>query len=192
MDYNDCVLSKIYIQRSHTIELNELLKEIDYRKREISLLQESVNELRVQKENGKKEVATLDKEIKILDGKATRIRARDFLITSIGRENYFSYKNNGYFDVKGTNNSIYRITNEGVISKIKVKEDFVYRIKSSIVNVLLNSCCPKIKTATSVGEIESTNYPLEDSIAIVYMNIVKDSDRFDIDKACGRISINRV
>lgn len=106
MDYNDCVLSKIYRQRSHTIELNELLKEIDNIKREISRLQESVNELKVQKENGKKEVATLDKEIKILDGKATRIRANDFLIATIGRENYFSYKNNGYFDVKGTNNSI--------------------------------------------------------------------------------------
>lgn len=79
-----------------------------------------------------------------------------------------------------------------MISKIKVKEDFVDRVKASIVNIISKSCCPKIKTTTSVGEIESTNYPLEDAVAIVYMNIVKDSDGFDKDKACGRISINRV
>lgn len=44
---------------------------------------------------------------------------------------------------------------------------------------------------TLVGQIKTTNYPLEDVIAIVYTNIMKDSDRFDEDKGYDSIFIDQ-
>lgn len=54
---------------------------------------------------------------------------------TIGGENYLFYNNNGYFDII-TNNSIYRITNKGKISKIKIKKDLVNRFKDLMVTLL--------------------------------------------------------
>lgn len=192
MDHNGCMLLQIYGQRLHHIELNKLLEEINNRKNEIMHLQDYVNELKIQEENKEKEIINLDKEIKILDNKATKIRANDFLRTTIGGENYLFYMNNGYFDFMGTNNSIYEITNKGIISKIKIKKGLINRIKGVMVALLTMFLTGHQKrNIETLGQIRAYNYPLEDVIATVYMNIMKDSDKFDNDKGCGYIFIDQ-
>ena len=198
IDQDHCVLFQIYKQRLHNIELNKLLEEINNRKKEILHVQDRVNDLNIQRENKRKEIIDLDNEIEILNNKAVKIRANDFLRTTIGGENYLFYIDNGYFDVIGTNNSVYRITNRGKISKIKIKikkEGLVNRIKriiAELLKMLSTNYYQKGKIEMFEGQVNTVNYPLEDAIAIVYMNIMKDSDRFDKDKACGEISARRI
>lgn len=190
IDQSNCILFQIYGQRLHHIELNKLLEEINNRKKEIVHIQDYTNELKIQEENKEKEIINLDKEIEILDNKATKIRANDFLRTTIGGENYLFYMNNGYFDFMGTNNSIYSITNKGIISKIKIKKGLVNRIKGAMVALLTMFLTGHQKrNIETLGQIRAYNYPLEDVIATVYMNIMKDSDKFDKDKGCGYIFI---
>jgi hypothetical protein len=193
IDQNNCVLFQIYGQRLPNIELNKLLEEINNRKNEIIHIQDYINELKIQKENKEKEIINLDKDIEIYNNKVVKVRANDFLRTIIGGENYLFYKNNGYFDIIGTNNSIYRITNKGMISKIKIKKGLVDRIKGLMVALLTIFLTGHQKrNIETLGQIIANNYPLEDVIAVVYANIMKDSDKFDKDKGCGRIIINSI
>jgi len=198
MDQDHCVLFKIYRQRLQHIELNKLLDEINNRKKEATHLQDCINELDIQRENKEKEIINLKEEIEVLNDKAVKIRANDFLRTTIGGENYLFYMENGYLDITGTNDSIYRITNRGKISKIKIKikkeglVDRIKRVTTELLKVLSTDYYQKEKIETLEGQIRTQNYPLEDEIAIVYMNIMKDSDRFDEDKACGQIFARRM
>lgn len=195
IDQNGCILLQIYRQRLPHIELNKLLDEINNRHDEIMYLQSSIDELKIKKENKEKEIINLDKEIDILNNKATKVRANDFLRTTIGEENYLSYINNGYLDVVGTNSAIYRITNKGIVSKIKIKKGLTNRIediKVELSKIFSTNYHRKRKIETWIGEIIDTNYPLEDIIATIYVNIMKDSDRFDKDKGCGHIYVNSI
>jgi len=193
MNQNDCILFQIYKQRVLDIELNKLpdeinnklLDEINNKKREILNLQHEINEFENQRENKVKEIKILNKEIEIYNNKAIKIRANDFLRATIGEENYIFLKNNGYFDIKGTNNSTYRVTSDGKISKLKTEKSLIDRIKdATTTNYHQNKRCD-----TWEGKIRVGDYPLEDAIAVVYMNIMKDSYRFDKDKGCGSIFI---
>ncbi len=188
IDHDNCILSQVYEQTLSNIELNKLLEEINNKKKEIVLLQEHLDKLDIQKGKKEKEIIDLNKEIEILNNKVVKIRANDFLRTTIGEENYFFYINNGYFDIVGTNNSIYRIMNSGKISKmrIEIKKDLLGRIKYSIIEYMTGRS-QKRDIMIYEGRIRIADYPLEDSIAIVYANIMKDSDRFDKDKCCGMI-----
>lgn len=196
MDQEKCTLFQIYEQIFPNIELNKnkLLEETNNRKEEIILLQDHINELNIQKEHKEKEIINLDKEIELYNNKTVKIRANDFLRTTIGGENYLFYMDNGYLDITGTNNSIYRITNKGIISKITIKKGFVTRIKDfiALLKISLTDYYQKKEIETLEGQIKATHYPLEDAIAIVYVNIMRDSDRFDRNKGCGQIYINHI
>ncbi len=199
IDKNKCLLNQIYEKTYVREELNKLLDEINNRKQELACIQEQkndiMNNLNAKKNSKLKEINDLSIEIDKLDKKATKYRAKDFLISTIGEKNYISYMNNGYFDVIGTNGAIYRIAKGGYFSKriIETKKGILYKIKDYIYSEFLPGYDSKKYyieyQGIYQGKIKPTVYPLEDAIAIIYMNIMKDSDRFDRDKACGTICV---
>ena len=159
-----------------------------------------------------------------------KMKADDFLKSTIGEGNYLLFKEKGYLEMNGTNNGIYRITQDGEISKIVMIDgfkEFVRKRKKGLALLFAIYLCTvtffivlteallyfSIITASLVtmtlifcstslykreigysrtlweGKIDKWNLPIEDSIAICYMNIKFDSNRFDRDKECGFIYI---
>ncbi len=188
IDKNKCLLYQIYEKTHIREELNILLDEINRRKEEL-------NSIDAEKNSKVKEINDLSIEIDKLEKKAIKCRANDFLVATIGEKNYISYMKDGYFDVIGTNGAIYRITKDGAFSKrvVEKKKGILYKIKDYIYCILSPRYYieryHKKSSSTFQGKIRPAVYPLEDAIAIVYMNIMKDSDRFDRNKACGMINV---
>ena len=105
-----------------------------------------------------------------------KIRANDFLLKTIGAENHSFFLRHGYIEIY-TKKSIYRITKHGYISKIPKKETLIQRLPYFFDDDISWN-----------GRVNS-NLPMEDNIAIIYMRIKSDSNKFDKDKQCGSISI---
>lgn len=188
MDYEHCMLLQIYRHRKMELQRGELLIETGKLKKQILHLRDHLDELIAQKEDRKKEIIKLEEKIKTLHYDAAKFRAIDFLRTTIGEENYFFYVEHGYFDVRGTNNAVYRITKQGKISKHKIK--ITNKVKH-LISIIFRREIPCEINAKPVfkGQIKNGQYPLEDAIAIVYVHIMKDSKKFDIEKGCGDIHI---
>ena len=105
------------------------------------------------------------------------LKSRNFLIATMGQVNFDILEKNGHILVSGTNGGTYKITKDGHIYKTIVQQRFLRS---------------PVEKQVGFARIQNAGgLPMKDAIATIYMHIVKDSDKFDRDKACGAISIKR-
>lgn len=119
-----------------------------------------------------KELSNTDVEIEKAKKTKINLRSQNFLLSVIGSENVKSLNQNGFLDVKGTNEATYRIHQNGEIDSFKITRDWRGNTKQEL------RWHGKIRTPI-----------MNDGIATVYMHIHQNSDKFDIDKKCGSITI---
>ncbi len=97
-------------------------------------------------------------------------KAYNFMVNAIGHEHIERFNTKGFLDILGTNRGIYRLERDGKITKFVNKSgEWVAQWNGRI---------------SGQGDL-----PLDDCVATIYAHIMKDSDKFDEDKACGNIYI---
>lgn len=172
--FNERVANPITQEAAKTLMLsgistNQVLEEIKMYNKDLLVMLENIKELGTERE-------TLMREIEKQETKLSDVKSRCFLLTTIGQVNYEALEKKGFIQVTGTNGAIYRIDNKGYIVKTVIK----------------NTLFGQKKEQVGFARIQNTGgLPLNDAIATVYMHIVRDSDQFDKDKACGAITIRR-
>jgi hypothetical protein len=104
-----------------------------------------------------------------------KLRSENFLLTTVGSSDYYKLQTMGYLDVKGINGAIYRIHADGKIDKFWLKQKGLLTKHTE-------------QESAWHGKIVSCDN-MNDAIATVIIHIKNDSNKFDIDKACGNITI---
>lgn len=172
--FNERVANPITQEAAKTLMLsgistNQVLEEVKMYNKDLLVMLENIKELGMERE-------TLMRKIEEQEAKLSDVKSRCFLRTTIGQVNYEFFEKKGFIQVTGTNGATYKIDNKGYIVKTVIK----------------NKLFGQERKQVGFARIQNTSgLPLNDAIATVYMHIVRDSDQFDKDKACGAITIRR-
>lgn len=126
---------------------------------------EELNNIMNRLQQAREELAEIKKKI-------VSQHSTNFLLETIGSENYHMLNDNGCIDIYAKNGGLYNITKQGGIKKLKR-----HRFR-------------EVWSEDWQGSIMNTHgLPMPDAIATIYAHILKNPNKFDKEKGCGNITI---
>jgi len=144
-------------------DANQTLQDINERNKELLETLKKIDE-------AQNRLAKLKAEYRKMQEEIAEYQASRLLKDTIGEDDLLFYKHKGYIYAEGKNESIYKITAKGEITKfIKTDQGYVPEWTGKVV--------------------KTGGLPMPDVVATIYMHIKRDSDKFDADKMCGEITI---
>lgn len=120
-----------------------------------------------------KEIESLRKELRILRQERAFASSKKLLEDVVGTAAMEQYSTRGFVELPGRKNALYRVFADGSVEKHILKSS-LFRQKWEI---------------EWRGRINADRYPYPDAVATVCAHIIRDSDRFDIEKRCGEIIV---